>query len=113
MAAREAAKSAATLEQLRTMLDRFQGCALRTTATQLVFADGNPQARVMFVGEAPGRDEYIEGLATDPRPSGSRKLAGREAYRVLQGDFRVVYTVDDKSRKIVVLAAVHRRDAYR
>ena len=62
MAAREAAKSAATLEQLRTMLDRFQGCALRTTATQLVFADGNPQARVMFVGEAPGRDEDIEGL---------------------------------------------------
>jgi mRNA interferase RelE/StbE len=55
----------------------------------------------------------IEGLATDPRPSGSRKLAGREAYRVRQGDFRVVYTVDDKSRKIVVLAAVHRRDAYR
>jgi uracil-DNA glycosylase len=62
MAAREAAKSAPTLEQLRAMLDRFQGCALRTTATQLVFADGNPKARVMFVGEAPGRDEDIEGL---------------------------------------------------
>lgn len=62
MAAREAAQSAATLEELRAMLDRFQGCALRTTATQLVFADGNPKARVMFVGEAPGRDEDIEGL---------------------------------------------------
>jgi uracil-DNA glycosylase family 4 len=62
MAAREAAQSAATLEELRAMLDRFQGCALRATATQLVFADGNPQARVMFVGEAPGRDEDIEGL---------------------------------------------------
>jgi DNA polymerase len=62
MAAREAAKSAATLEELRAMLERFEGCALRTTATQLVFADGNPQARVMFVGEAPGRDEDIEGL---------------------------------------------------
>src|SRR4029450_2305624 len=62
VAAREAAKSAATLEQLRTMLDRFQGCALRTTATQLVSADGNPKARGMFVGEAPGRDEDIEGL---------------------------------------------------
>jgi uracil-DNA glycosylase len=62
MAAREAAKSAATLEQLRAMLERFEGCALRTTATQLVFADGNPQARVMFVGDAPGRDEDIEGL---------------------------------------------------
>jgi uracil-DNA glycosylase len=62
MAAREAAQSAATLEELRAMLDRFQGCALRTTATQLVFADGNPKARVMFVGEAPGREEDIEGL---------------------------------------------------
>src|SRR5437763_4393074 len=62
MAAREAAKIAATLAQLRAMLERFEGCALRTTATQLVFADGNPQARVMFVGEAPGRDEDIEGL---------------------------------------------------
>ena len=41
---------------------RFDGCALKATATQLVFADGNPQARVMFVGEAPGRDEDIEGL---------------------------------------------------
>jgi uracil-DNA glycosylase len=62
MAAREAAKSAATLEELRAILERFEGCALRTTATQLVFADGNAKARVMFVGEAPGRDEDIEGL---------------------------------------------------
>ena len=62
MAAREAARSAANLEELRAILDRFEGCALRTTATQLVFADGNPQARVMFVGEAPGRDEDLEGL---------------------------------------------------
>jgi uracil-DNA glycosylase family 4 len=62
MAAREAARNAATLDELRAILDRFQGCALRTTATQLVFADGNPQARVMFVGEAPGRDEDISGL---------------------------------------------------
>ena len=44
------------------MLERFDGCALKATATQLVFADGNPQARVMFVGEAPGREEDIEGL---------------------------------------------------
>jgi DNA polymerase len=62
MAAREAAKSAENLAELKAMLDRFEGCALRTTATQLVFADGDPRARVMFVGEAPGRDEDIEGL---------------------------------------------------
>jgi len=62
MAAREAAKSAQTLEELRGILDKFDGCALKATATRLVFADGNPKARVMFVGEAPGRDEDIEGL---------------------------------------------------
>jgi DNA polymerase len=60
--AREAARTAPTLEALRALLDKFDGCALRSTATQLVFADGNPKARVMFVGEAPGRDEDIEGL---------------------------------------------------
>jgi DNA polymerase len=62
MAAREEAKNAQTLDELRAILDGFTGCTLRATATRLVFADGNPQARVMFVGEAPGRDEDIEGL---------------------------------------------------
>ncbi|MBI5323279.1 uracil-DNA glycosylase [Bradyrhizobium sp.] len=60
--AREAARTAPTLEALRQLLENFEGCALRYTATKLVFSDGNPQARVMFVGEAPGRDEDIEGL---------------------------------------------------
>jgi DNA polymerase len=62
MAARDAARRAATLDELRAVLDRFDGCTLKATATQLVFADGNPEARLMFVGEAPGRDEDIEGL---------------------------------------------------
>jgi DNA polymerase len=62
MAAREAAATAATLDDLRAILEQFEGCALRTTAKQLVFADGNPAGRVMFVGEAPGRDEDIQGL---------------------------------------------------
>jgi len=61
MAARQAAKNTGTLEELRVLLDTFEGCALRATATRLVFADGNPQSRVMFVGEAPGYDEDISG----------------------------------------------------
>ena len=60
--AREAARTAPTLEVLRDLLEKFEGCALKSTATQLVFADGNPQARIMFVGEAPGREEDLEGL---------------------------------------------------
>jgi DNA polymerase len=59
--AREIAPRAATLDELRGLLERFDGCALKATATRLVFADGNPQARIMFVGEAPGRDEDLEG----------------------------------------------------
>ena len=62
ISAREAARTAPSLEALRELLENFDGCALKYTATRLVFADGNPRARVMFVGEVPGRDEDIEGL---------------------------------------------------
>src|SRR5258707_15215397 len=61
MAAREAAGSARTLDELQRLLNNFDGCALKATATQLVFSRGNPQARIMFVGEAPGRDEDLAG----------------------------------------------------
>jgi uracil-DNA glycosylase len=60
--AKEAAAKAATLDELREALARFDGCALKTTAKNLVFADGTPGARVMLVGEAPGADEDREGL---------------------------------------------------
>ncbi|MDF2998730.1 MAG: phage polymerase-related protein [Xanthobacteraceae bacterium] len=59
--ARDAALSAPTLEALRAIVEGFDGCPLKHTATRLVFSDGNPLARLMFVGEAPGRDEDIEG----------------------------------------------------
>ncbi len=60
--ARAAAEAAETMDELRQALSRFEGCNLRHTATNLVFADGNPAARVMLVGEAPGRDEDIQGV---------------------------------------------------
>jgi DNA polymerase len=59
--ARELARSATSLEELRTLLEGFDGCNLKFTAKQMVFADGNPQAPIMFIGEAPGRDEDLEG----------------------------------------------------
>lgn len=61
-AARDAAATAATLDELRDALDRFEGCGLRRMATRLVFADGNPAARIMLVGEAPGAEEDRSGL---------------------------------------------------
>ena len=62
MEARAVAKGAQSLDELRAILERFDGCALKATATRLVFADGTPGSKLMFVGEAPGRDEDIEGL---------------------------------------------------
>ena len=60
--AREAAAGAATLDALRDALDRFEGCALKRSASRLVFADGNPLAKLMIVGEAPGAEEDRSGL---------------------------------------------------
>ncbi|CCV05605.1 conserved hypothetical protein [Mesorhizobium metallidurans STM 2683] len=60
--ARQLAATASSLDELRQRMAGFDGCNLKFTAKNLVFADGNPEASVMLVGEAPGRDEDIEGL---------------------------------------------------
>ena len=56
----------------------------------------------------------IQSLASDPRPHGSEKLAGFETrYRILQGNFRVVYEINDKKREVTVYKVGHRKDVYR
>ena len=55
----------------------------------------------------------VRGLAIEPRPIGSEKLSGEEKYRVRQGDYRIVYSIDDKSRSVEVVRIGHRRDVYR
>lgn len=60
--ARQLASRATSLEELREQLAAFDGCNLKFTAKNLVFADGNPTAPIMFVGEAPGREEDLEGV---------------------------------------------------
>lgn len=60
--AQSLAAAASTLDELRNALATFDGCTLKATAKNLVFSDGNPQADIMLVGEAPGRDEDIQGL---------------------------------------------------
>jgi uracil-DNA glycosylase family 4 len=60
--ARRSAAGAGTLEDLRDALAAYEHCELKRGAKSLVFADGNPKARVLILGEAPGRDEDIEGL---------------------------------------------------
>jgi len=56
------AEAAGSVAELRAALETFDGCALKKTATNLVFIDGNPLARLMFVGEAPGAEEDRQGL---------------------------------------------------
>lgn len=58
--------------------------------------------------------EKIKCLASDPRPQGSDKLAGRSAvYRLRQGNDRVIYTVDHQDRAVAVVKIEHRRELYR
>ena len=60
--AQNLARGASSLEELRSALQGFDGCDLKRAARSLVFADGNPQARVMLIGEAPGAEEDRQGL---------------------------------------------------
>ena len=55
----------------------------------------------------------IQALGSEPRPPGCEKLAGKEGYRVRQGDYRILYTLDDEQRALVVVKIGHRRDVYR
>ena len=55
----------------------------------------------------------IQSLASDPRPPGAEKLSGQEKYRLRQGDYRVLYSVDDSRKLVVIVKIGHRRDVYR
>jgi mRNA interferase RelE/StbE len=58
--------------------------------------------------------ERINSLASLPRPSGSEKLAGRRnLFRIRQGSYRVIYSVDDQLRVVDIVKVGHRRDVYR
>jgi mRNA interferase RelE/StbE len=52
-------------------------------------------------------------LAREPRPRDVKKLKGRKAWRIRVGDYRVIYEIDDRERRVVIIVAGHRRDVYR
>ncbi|MEL6751137.1 MAG: uracil-DNA glycosylase [Pseudomonadota bacterium] len=60
--AKDVAETAQTLADLREAMTSFEGCNLKATARSTVFSDGNPDAKIMVIGEAPGRDEDEQGL---------------------------------------------------
>jgi mRNA interferase RelE/StbE len=55
----------------------------------------------------------FRSLADEPRPAGYEKLSGRELYRIRQGDYRVVYSIEDEQLVVQVIRIAHRRDVYR
>jgi mRNA interferase RelE/StbE len=55
----------------------------------------------------------IAGLAATPRPQGAEKLSGQEKYRIRQGAYRVLYSIDDTAETVTVVKIGHRRDVYR
>jgi mRNA interferase RelE/StbE len=52
-------------------------------------------------------------LEDNPRPIGAKKLSGREEYRLRAGDYRVLYTINDRRHVVTVFAVGHRREVYR
>ncbi len=57
--------------------------------------------------------QAIDELAENPRPRNSRKLRGKEGWRIRIGDYRAIYEIDDEAREVLVLDIGHRRDIYR
>lgn len=55
----------------------------------------------------------IQALARDPRPPGHEKLTGQERYRIRQGHYRIIYSIQDEEFKVWVVKIGHRRDIYR
>ena len=68
------AQACTTIEELKRAVEAYDGCALKRTCQRTVFADGNPKARLMLIGEAPGREEDEQGL---PFVGASGKLLDR------------------------------------
>jgi mRNA interferase RelE/StbE len=66
----------------------------------------------------PARDlvkliDRIRSLSAHPRPHGCEKMAGEDRYRIRQGDWRFIYTVDDHSKTVTIYKVGHRREVYR
>ncbi len=55
----------------------------------------------------------LRKLSDNPRPPGAEKLSAQERYRVRQGDYRVLYEIDDRTRQVTVVKIGHRGDVYR
>lgn len=80
---------------------------IKPSAGKELEAAGTKSDRLRIIGR-------IRDLAEDPRPHGSEKLAGyADRYRVRQGNYRIVYVIDDSESKVTIFRVGHRKDVYR
>ena len=63
--------------------------------------------------QIPRINRTIDGLASNPRPSGYKKLKNRDAYRVRVGDYRIIYEINDEQLILLVIRVRHRKEVYR
>ena len=57
--------------------------------------------------------QRLQTLSHNPRPPGCEKLSGQDQYRIRQGDYRIVYAIDDTARMVILVKIGHRREVYR
>lgn len=75
-----------------------------------------PAQRALARISQPHQDRIINAirdLASEPRPHGTRKLSGREAWRIRIGDYRVIYEMNDSQDDVLIVELGHRREVYR
>ena len=82
----------------------YQVSLKRSAEKELEALPGNIRERIVL---------RLLALEENPRPSGVKKLQGQESYRLRAGDYRILYAIDDQSKKVTVLAIGHRREVYR
>ena len=81
-----------------------------------VFIKPSAAKELEAVGRKSDRGRIVDKIYTlkgDPRPSGCEKLTGQDRYRLRQGQFRILYVVDDGEQTVTVVKIGHRRDVYR
>jgi mRNA interferase RelE/StbE len=76
----------------------------RSAGKELEKIGGKDQQRII---------QKVRSLAIDPRPVGVKKLSGEEKYRIRQGDYRILYKIEDEIITVTVVRIAHRKDAYR
>jgi mRNA interferase RelE/StbE len=79
----------------------------------LIRRSAEKEIRDLPIGARARVVDRIRALADEPRPTGCEKLSGRDAYRLRVGEYRVIYTIEDRVLVVEVVRVAHRKEAYR